>query len=196
MPESVAVPPGLLRIGAEGLDRYHITSIRHLELEHATRILPVDFVLRATLNVDQEEGGLHGAFRLRLLGDERLGFLGWPAEGIEAGLSVAAVLVPLRAEIDDAWIPGLPAAVRHRILFLGREGPRDEQRIPTPETGDLGLQGVEVRCVGRCVPGPGATLLQSPITRRHQRWIFESLVRGKEFLALRMMPAHDTARVL
>jgi len=139
---------------------------------------------------------LHGAFRLAFLDGERQRFFRGRAEWIEAGLLVPPILVPLRTKIDDTWIHTLPAAVHRGILFLRRESPNDEQRISTPKTGDLGLEGVEVRGVGRRVPSPRATLLQGPITGSHLCRIFESQVRWKEFLALRMMPTHDAACVL
>ena len=132
-----------------------------------------------TLCVDQEEAGLHGAFGLRFFGNERLRLLDGPAEGIEASLLVTAVFVPPSTKVDDPWIPALalPAGVLRRVLFFRCECPCNEQRIPAPETSHLGLQGVEVRRVGRCVPGPRASLLQSPITGRHLCGIGEGLVR-------------------
>ena len=198
MPQSVAVPPGFFRVGAEGFDADHITSIRHLELVNATPALPLDFVLLATLGVDQEEGGLHGAFRVLFHDGEREGRFRGRAEWIGAGLLVPPVLVPSRTKIDDAWVHilVLATAVHRNVLWFRPEGPGDEQRIPAAETGDLRLQGVEVRSVGRCVSGPRAPLLQGPITGCHLCRILESQVGRKEFLALRMMPTHDAACVL
>ncbi len=64
-------------------------------------------MLHTALGVDQEEAGSDGAFRLRFFGEEWLGLFDGPAEGIEASLLVTAVLVALRAKVDDPRIPGL-----------------------------------------------------------------------------------------
>ena len=84
-----------------------------------------------TLGVDQEEAGLLGAFRLRFFGDERLGLFDGPAKWVEPSLLVAAVLVALRAKIDDPWIPSLapPAGVLLCVLLFRCECPCNEQRI-------------------------------------------------------------------